>query len=404
MLRVRGLLSTIRRPRSIGMLVLALAFGVESPSTFGANKEGPTTLAFLIATSDLGFLYGKFEEECPQGFELTLEEEYLASLTPEQRSWMLRPENSFEYSNAWKNDFATGSGNTNVCSNPKSFRNDTRRRFFRGPISKVAYGLNLDGTTDGGATAKTCAHQKFEGLNGESAVDNQFYRASGCNKLTRGTQKPTQQFFRSFLVELRGVDDLRNDDHVDMGIYSTGDDEVSLKASDGSDVAYQTFTITPNPRWRAQTTARIVDGVLTSAPVPVMHLNRRGGFGAGRTPYTANSPNFVFVGENEFRDVRFRLTMKPDGTFAGVMGNYRPIDNIHSDQYAGGRGTASTANHDCASEYNTLAKFADGYPDPVTGECTMISAAQNITGIPAYVTPPVGETLSAIHAGKAASK
>ena len=61
-----------RSARGIGVLVaVALALGVGS-LTFAANRDD-STLAFLISTSDLGLLYGEFEEECPQGFELTLE-------------------------------------------------------------------------------------------------------------------------------------------------------------------------------------------------------------------------------------------------------------------------------------------------------------------------------------------
>ena len=40
----------------------------------------------------------------------------------------------------------------------------------------------------------------------------------------------------------------------------------------------------------------------------------------------------------------------------------------------------------------------------MTGECTMISAAQNIGGIPVFVAPPPGETLAAIRAGSTASQ
>ena len=392
-------LRRIGRPAHvIGMLTaVAVAVGAVGGHTLAANQEG-ATLAFLIAKSDPGLLYGEFEEECPQGFELTLEEEYLASLTSGQREWMRLPQNAFEYGRAWKSDFLTGPGGTNVCSNPKSFRNDPRRRLYRGVSSKVAYGLNLDGTADGRATPGTCAHQKFEGLNGEPRVDNQLYRVSGCSKLNRGTEKQTDMYLPVFLVELRGVDNLQNDDHVEMGIFSPAAGEVSLKAADGSDVTHQTFTITPNPRWRANTTARIVDGVLMSESVPVIYLSRRGAFGAGLGRGSGDTA-FVFRPEFEFRDVRFRLTLDPDGTFTGVMGNYRPIDNIYLSQYAGGRGTASTANNDCASEYNTLAKMADAYPNPETGECTAISAAQNITGIPAFFVPPPGETLAAIRTG-----
>ena len=71
-------LRRIGRPEHIiGMLVaVVLALGAMSVRTFGAEEgdEG-STLAFFIATSDLGLRYGEFEEECPQGFELTLEEE-----------------------------------------------------------------------------------------------------------------------------------------------------------------------------------------------------------------------------------------------------------------------------------------------------------------------------------------
>ena len=392
----------IGRPVHVLGMLVALGLALGTP-TFGAEeREEGSTFAFLIARADMGFHFGKFEEDCPDGFDLTLEEEYLASLTAGQREWMRLPQNSFEYGRAWKSDFLAGPDGTNVCSNPKSFRDDPRRRLYRGVSSKVAYGLNLDGTTDGRATPGTCAHQKFEGLNGESAVDNQLYRASGCSKLNRGTELQSEQYLeRAFLVELRGVDDLQNDDDVEMGIYSQALNEVSLKASDGSDVTYQTFTITPNPRWRAHTTARIVDGVLMSEPVAVVRLSRAGGFGARGGPYESGAPGtgFVYASEFEFRDVRFRVTMNADGTFTGVMGNYRPIDNIYLSEYAGGRGTAATANNDCASEYNTLAQMADGYPDPVTGACTAISAAQNITGIPAFLVPPPGETLAAIRRG-----
>ncbi len=399
-------MARIKSVRGVGMcVVVALALGVVGTRTFGASRES-STLAFLIGTADMGTHYGKFEEDCPQGFELTLEESYLASLTPAQREWMLRPENSFEYGNAWKNDYLAGPGGANVCGNPKSFSNDPRRRPYHGVASKVAYGLNLDGTTDGRATAKTCAHQKFEGLNGEPLADNQLYRASGCSKLNRGTElQSTQYLERAFLVELRGVDDVKNDDHVEIGIYSMADGEASLKAGDGSDVAYQTFSITANPRWRAQTTGRIVDGVLTSESVPVLHLSRAGGFAAGRGNYVSGAPGtaFAYAGQFEFRDVRFRLTLRPDRTFKGVMANYRPIDNIYLSEYAGGRGTASTANNDCAAEYNMLAKFADGHPDPVTGACTAISAAQNITGTPAFLVPAPGEMRSAVPTGSTAA-
>ncbi len=376
----------------IGLLVaVVLALSAAGTRSFGANREGSTRV-FLIANSDHGFHYGKFEEDCPKGFEATVEEEFVQSLSPAERERLLKPENAKEYGNAWKNDFITGPGGENVCNNPKSFVNDPRRRTYRGVSSKVAYGLNLDGTTDGRAAAKTCAHAKFEGVNGEPLVDNQLYRALGCSKLSRGTGASTHQYLDPFLIELRGLDDLKNNDHVEMSIYSTADGDLSLKAADGSDLAYQTFTITPNPRWRTTVKARIVDGVLMADPIPMMHLHW----------VMSTWGTFGQVSEHEFRDVRFRLTLGPDGTLTGVMANYRPLDNIYTVGYCC-KGTASTANNDCASEYNTMLAMADGYPDPVTGKCTMISAAQVIAGVPAFLVPPQGETLSAVRTGRPGS-
>ncbi len=40
---------------------------------------------------------------------------------------------------------------------------------------------------------------------------------------------------------------------------------------------------------------------------------------------------------------------------------------------------------DCASEYKTFVMMADGDPDPETGQCTTISAAHRLVGIPAFV-------------------
>ena len=379
-------LRRVVRPAHVLGLIIALVPAVSAVGsrTSEVDRDG-STRTFLIVKSDNGIHYGKFEEDCPKNFELTVEEEFLASLSPAERERLLKPENAKEYGNAWKNDFITGPGGENVCNNPKSFVNDPRRRIYNGVSSKVAYGLNLDGTPDGHATAKTRAHPKFEGLNGEPAVDNQLYRAIGCSKLARGTGPGTHQYLDPFLIELRGLDDLKNNDHVEMSLYSTGDGDVSLKAADGSDLAYQTFTITRNPRWRSTVKARIVNGVLESDPIPVMHLHwvmsTWGAFGQ--------------VSEHEFRDVRFRLTLEADGTLTGVMANYRPLDNIFTVGYCC-KGTASTANNDCASEYNTMLAMADGYPDPATGTYTMISAAQMITGVPVFAVPPPGETLSAI--------
>ena len=365
-------------------LLLAVALGVAARGgPLEAAGEGETR-GFLITGSANAFHYGAMEVDCPMGFEPSVEELWLATLLPAERERLQLPENAQEYARSWKDDFITGPGGENVCNNAKSFMDDPRRHPpFLGVQSRVAYGLNLDGTTDGRATANSCEHPKFEGLNGEPAVDNQLYRALGCVKVydgenirARGGYTPAEHRTRSaldlYLIELRGLDDLRNDDDVEVGIYSTED--LSDRSQAGIDLPHQSFRVTSNPRWRTQTKGRIVDGVLTTDVIEVLYLS-------WQIPTTGP---FGQASEHEFRDVRFQVSLQPDGTMTGIMGAYRPIENITTEGRCC-KSMASVANHDCASEHKTFVAMADGYPDPQTGQCTMISAAQRVEGIPAFI-------------------
>ena len=347
-----------------------------------AAGEGETR-GFLITGSANAFHYGAMEVDCPLGFESSVEELWLATLAPVERERLQRPENAEEYARSWKNDFITGPGGENVCNNPKSFLTDPRHPAYRGVQSTVAYGLNLDGTTDGRATPNSCEHPKFEGLNGEPAVDNQLYRALGCVRVydgdirARGGDPPAERRTRRaldlYLIELRGLDDVRNDDDVEVGIYSTAD--LSQRSPDGTELPHQSFRVTPNPRWRTQTKGRIVDGVLTTDVIEVLYLS-------WQIPTTGA---FGQASEHEFHDVRFWVSLQPDGTMTGIMGAYRPIENITTEGRCC-KSMASVANHDCASEHKTFVAMADGHPDPENGgQCTMLSAAQRVEGIPAFV-------------------
>ena len=359
-------------PRVIA-LCLAAALGLAASGGRVAAAAGKgNTKGFLITRSAQAFTYDAMEIDCPLGFELTTEEGFLATLTPAERERLLRPENAKEYGYRWREEYITGPGGENVCNNPKSFLTDPRHPAYRGVQSTVAYGLNLDGTTDGGATSNSCTHKKFEGLSGEAAVDNQLFRALGCSKSWRLQPDSGGRYFDSYLIEVRGLDDLRNDDHVEVGIYSTED--VSMRSQTGAHLPNQSLRVTPNPRWRTETQGRIVDGVLTTDVIDVMYLR-------WQIPLTGA---FGQASEFEFHDVRFQVSLRPDGTVTGILGGYRPIDNIAT-RYRCCKSAATAGNNDCASEHKTLVALADGYPDPDTGLCTMISSAQNVEGIPAFV-------------------
>jgi hypothetical protein len=357
-------------------MLLALGLMLSSGHGFRAAPQGQapgaTTLGFLVVRADHGMLNGKFEEECPNGWEMSVEEGYLATKTRAERERLLLPANSKEYARGWQDEFITGPNGENVCNNPKSFMNDPKHSPYRGVASKTAFGMNLDGTPDGRATANTCGHQKFTGVNGEPGVDNQFYRAMGCSRLVRVTGAHTI-YLDEYLIEIRGVDDLKNDDHVDIGIYST--DDTSMKGSDGNALAHQTLAITKNAHWRATAAGRIVNGEVISDVFASVYLRWF-------------MPTWGVLGEyeHEFHDARLRMTIHPDGLY-GTMASYRPIENILTRTRCC-KGTASVANSDCASEHKTLVMMADGYPDPATGQCTMISSAVNFTGVPVFIVHP----------------
>ena len=367
-LRASGLLA------AFGVCVLTIG-----GSAFRAAPQGQTR-AFLIDEADQGFLYAPMEQECPQGFDMTVEETFLSQLTPAERERLLRPENGKELASKWKGEFMRGPGGENICNNPKSFMKDPRHPPYRGTASKIAYGMNLDGTPDGRATANTCGHPKFTGVNGEAAVDNQLYRAVGCSKLARSTAPMSKQFLDPFLIEIRGIDDLKNDDHVEVGIYSPED--TPLQGSDGNALPNQTLGVTKNAHWRTTVSGRIVDGQLTTDVMPVVYMR-----------WILPTWGVLGTQDHEFRDARFRMSLQPGGTLKAVLAAYRPIENI----YTVGRccsGTASVANNDCASEHKTLAMMADGYPDPDTGQCTAVSSASNLKGVPVFLVHPRAEQSS----------
>ena len=344
-----------------------------------ANERGleaGSTRGFLITDARLAIHYGPFESDCPGGFEPTVEENFLALLSPDERERILRPENAEEYSNAWKGEFLNGPGGENVCQNPHAFLDDPRHPPHRGVQSRVAYGLNLDGTEDGRATPVTCEHPKFEGLNGEAAVDNQLYRALGCYKSTRGNAESEQGGggLDRFLIELRDLDDLQNDERVEVGIYSMSADDLILQAPGGEPLSHQSFRVSSNPQWNTEAIGRIENGELLIDGIDRLYLRyRMSTWGAFGEAYA-----------HELRRVRFKLRLDPDGGLTGLLGGYRPLSSISTVGYCC-RGTASTANMDCASEYKTFVMMADGDPDPETGQCTTISAAHRLTGIPAFV-------------------
>jgi hypothetical protein len=244
-------------------------------------------------------------------------------------------------------------------------------------VTKRGFGMNLDSTPDGHATGKTCQHEKFTGDGGEQ-VDNQMARVIGCIQGFR-TSGLTGTFYRSevpnfsinrHLIEITGVESGTNDPHVQVTIYK-GADQLVRSAGADAFVQYTSQRIDVRfPQFIIKTHGKIVDGVLITDPVPYARFPIR---------ETAN------VGERRMRDLSLRLKLTPGGA-EGVLAGYEDTAAWWSIKSKGV--TPELDKYSPAGMYRALHRYADGYPDPATGQCTFISAAYNIKAVAAIIVHP----------------
>jgi hypothetical protein len=355
-------------------------------------QSAPQTRGFLITKFTHALYYDvDFNKVCPEGWMPDIKEGFLATLSPAERARLENPENADELGRRFRNEFLDGEAGEDICANPDAFVNDPRHAPSNHTSrSRIAYGLNLDGTSDGHATGKSCSHQKFSGPEGETGIDNQVFRAIGCSRMWRGLsaeqkggdQVQLDQFYMQFgsynyVLEISGITDMRNDD-VEVGIYSTEGKPI-LDAS-AKFLPNQTLNISSNPRWTNRAKGRIVNGVLTTEAIELLRLNH--------SYPVSNGNGMGLTHEREFYGARLRLTFMVDGGLGGIMGAYQSPFEVLAQGRFGGRPEASVLLSSCAVEYNTMAALADGYPDPQTGKCTKISLAYEVQAIPAYLIHP----------------
>ena len=363
-----------------------------SMSAQAAESGAPgKTLGFAII--DLPFSLAKNADDCPDGFALSAKDILLASVAQAERERLKKPENLKEFE---QKAYMTPDGK-DFCSVPTYPRAPQRT-----PQGKVSFGMNLDGTTDGRATPNTCAHQKFQGPDGQ-LVDNQLYRVIGCSSNLRG--HPGERGYleslrlsgfydggTTLLIEVRNIHDMKNDDDVELGIYN-GADPLVTDPNGKQILPYASLSVTDDPKYRATVHARIVNGVLTTDTFD-FHLHYD--FGAA-------------ISEYNVRGGRIRIELEPNGEAKGMMAGY--IELYDADPVSG-KGAlndkqqmmrrvnkqylAEMIGRDCPSYAQAIWRYADGYPDPKTGECMSISTAWDIKAIPAFVIHPETQKSAAI--------
>jgi len=284
----------------------------------------------------------------------------------------------------------------NLCMHPEAGAPDPNFRTVTGPDVAVTGGIDLDGQASrasGKPAPGTCAHDDFRGMNGEVGIDNQFFRVVGCSKGYQSAGQShdltTEMLTGSWgiLITLSGVDDLRNDTDVTVGFYANAD-AIELTGT-REPLPNATYTTSSDPRFRASTRGRIVNGVLTSDPVDVRFYSV---FNTVRT-------------ERPLRDARVRMTFTPGGGMEGYLAGYTPIEPLYDVQFGFRNGTEVSGQpaslplrntrsigaaftmgvHTCQGAYYALRDNADGHRDPATGKCTSVSTQYRIRAVSAFV-------------------
>ena len=375
--------------------LLVAAIGL--PSAGAADPRASTTKGFVVARFVTALYEGKTGRtaawdksdglpECPEGLALPPETDaVLAELPAAERQRLKRPENAQDL---MIRILQRGPHNTDVCRHPESMP-DPGFRIVKG---KFAYGLDLDGSDGTTTPVYNCPHENFVGPNGERGIDNQMYRAVGCIKGRRQGSEMYEYFNTNMrqgdytiLIELTGVDDLKNDNEVQVGFYAGQD--AMMNSIDGRVALTNTSLRVHHDRhYHAVTRGKIVAGVLTTEPVDVL-------FKAGpeMAPY-------------RFRDARFRGEIQPDGSLKGTLGGYEDIATIYSNLSADRELVEN--DHEgpmtCPGLYYALQRLADAYPDtPGGGRCKWMSSAYEVEAVPAFVIHPKDDQQSITKAEQA---
>jgi hypothetical protein len=292
----------------------------------------------------------------------------------------------------------------NICMHPELAAADPGWRMVSGRNLKMP-GIDLDSPPLRGqqrAGGETCAHEDFSGPNGERGIDNQWYRVVGCTagfqSIGQANNWQIEMYTGSWgiLLSLKGVDDVRNDSDVEVGIFANAD-PIQLSA-DRKPLAFATYAFDPNPRYRATTRGRIVNGVLTIDPVDIRLHN-----------VVAS-----MVDDRVLRDAQLRLTFTADGGMEGYLAGFTPVEDMYNVQY-GARasrnakgelaperqrmntsvGRAGALGHTCNGAYRALYEAADGHRDAKTGRCTSISTQYRIRVAPAFVVRAHTQSINA---------
>lgn len=279
----------------------------------------------------------------------------------------------------------------NYCAHPELAPLDVHMRVLTS-ASVNAEGFNLDGANSRSSEDARSGRLDFTGLDGAEGVDNQFWRAVGCSRAfqedghSNGFEVEMYAGSWGILIVLDDLDDLKNDNNVKVSILANADPiqlSPTRKALD-----YATYAMDQDKAFRAVTTGRIENGVLTTEPVDV------------RLHSVTNGMHLV----RSLRGARVQAKLSADGSLKGYLGGYAGVEDIYNTQFGyrsakdesgkpspiarrlgSSNGAARVLGHTCQGMYQALNRMADGDRNPKTGKFTSISTQYRFEARPAFV-------------------
>ena len=243
--------------------------------------------------------------------------------------------------------------------------------------SRIGDGFNLDGKIKPG---------DFISPTGEKGIDNNLYKAWGCDAPWRGGGNATldlrandkmQEGLFTMVIRVSGNKDPLNDDDATLEIGWSPD--TIVKDSRGGITVDYSYRL-PKTTQYTKMKARIVNGVVESEQVEHLHTPRIAWF-------------YDQTGDTNFTKAKIRLVIAPDGLSAtGLMGGYRDWRDLYAENtFAQDGGQQGTREHeDAVSLYYALRRNADGMLNPKTGRYDGISSAYRLKMSSAFVVDPTG--------------
>jgi hypothetical protein len=353
-------------------LLSALGLGVTG------TAAAEWTKTYVIEWYEPAHYYGAREgvtdpgTDCPAGSNPEPDWEKIlvkAGYTVQEAKWLLDPSHPFRIPNHGQNQRAfRGENKVNVYVNPESGPDPG----LTGVSGKISEGLDLDGDKTNGFTSPE----------GETGIDNEFYRTIGCWIYFRGPPRMAVNgqsrngemrdgLWTVVMVVSGEGDDPMNDPRVKVGFYNSKD--AMIKDGVGNIARRYTFRIAPDAKFEGILNAKTVNGeIISTEPTEEMWI---------RDPSYAR--------EAQIFQAQTRLKMQPDGSLTGVLAGYRPWQRFYQGMVEA-RGSVIEQLYwiELPGLYRALKRNADYSPTGPGGEKTHISFALRIDAVPAYVMTP----------------